>query len=74
MEQSIDYCLSDISNQLPYLTEQEIKITDFLILKGEAIVYWEELAQFAKDPQNVKLKTIKRAVSEIKRINTKYCF
>lgn len=47
------------------LTNQEIKIVNYLINKDA--VYWEELSQFAKNPQSVKLKTIKKVVSEIKR-------
>ena len=47
------------------LTAQEQNIVDFLKDKEEA--YWEELAQFSKDPTRVKLKSIKRAVSEIKK-------
>jgi len=49
------------------LTTQEFKIVDFLENHSGLEVAWEELAQFAKDPTNVKMKTIKRAVSEIKR-------
>lgn len=49
------------------LTEQETKIVDYLTAKTSGNVYWEELAQFSKSPQTVKLKTIKRAVSEIRR-------
>jgi hypothetical protein len=48
-------------------TEQEKNIIQYLQQKPNVDVKWEELAQFAKDPQNVKLKTIQRAVSEIKR-------
>jgi hypothetical protein len=47
------------------LTQQEQNIINFLKDKPEA--YWEELAQFSKDPTRVKLKSIKRAVSEIKK-------
>ncbi len=47
------------------LTNQEVNIINYL--KANANVSWEELVQFAKDPQTVKLKTIKKAVSEIKR-------
>jgi hypothetical protein len=47
------------------LTQQEINIVNFLKDKEEA--YWEELAQFSKDPTRVKLKSIKRTVSEIKK-------
>ena len=47
------------------ITEQEQKILNFCTNKQS--VYWEDLAQFAKDPQNVKLKTIRKVVSEVKR-------
>lgn len=47
------------------LTNQEVNIINYL--KSNQSVAWEELAQFAKEPQTVKLKTIKKAVSEIKR-------
>lgn len=47
------------------LTNQEVNIINYL--KSNQTVAWEELAQFAKEPQTVKLKTIKKAVSEIKR-------
>jgi hypothetical protein len=46
-------------------TAHELKVIDYLAPRSN--VYWEELAQFAKDPQSVKLKTIKKTVSEIKR-------
>ena len=49
------------------LTEQENKVVDFLITLKGGKAYWEELAQFAKDPQTVKIKTVKKTVSEIKR-------
>jgi len=49
------------------LTEQENKVVNYLCYKNGGLVYWEELAQFAKDPQNVKRKTIQKTVSEIKR-------
>jgi hypothetical protein len=49
------------------LTEQENKVVNYLCSKNGGKVYWEELAQFAKDPQNVKRKTIQKTVSEIKR-------
>jgi hypothetical protein len=47
------------------LTTQEQNITNFLSSKKEA--YWEELAQFAKEPSKVKLKTIQKAVSDIRK-------
>ena len=49
------------------LTEQENKISNYLIAKNGQTVFWEELAQFAKEPQKVKLKSIKRTVSEMRR-------
>lgn len=49
------------------LTEQEIRVIDFLMSKNNGSIYWEELAQFAKSPQTVKLKTIKKTISELKR-------
>ncbi len=47
------------------ITTQEQNILNFCTNKQ--VVYWEDLAQFAKDPQNVKLKTIRKVVSEVKR-------
>ena len=47
------------------LTVQENSIIKYLANKET--VPWEELAQFSKDPCSVKLNTIKRVVSEIKR-------
>jgi hypothetical protein len=49
------------------LSNQELKIVNYLKTKSEAPVAWEELAQFSKDPTSVKLKTIQRSVSEIKK-------
>lgn len=49
------------------LTEQETKVVDYLVPRTGKQVYWEELAQFAKDPQSVKIKTVKKTVSEIRR-------
>jgi hypothetical protein len=49
------------------LSEQETKVVDYLVPRSNDTVNWEELAQFAKDPQNVKIKTVKKTVSEIKR-------
>jgi len=49
------------------LTAQEQAIRDYVVSRPSRIVYLEELAQFAKDPQNVKCKTIQKTVSEIKR-------
>lgn len=47
------------------LTAQEQNVVNFLT--GKDTVYWEELAQFAKDPQNVKFKTLQKVVSDIRR-------
>jgi hypothetical protein len=47
------------------LTEKEIKIVNYL--NGKKSVAWEELAQFSKDPQSVKIKTVKRSILDIKR-------
>lgn len=49
------------------LTEQEARVVNFLLSKNNSTVKWEELAQFAKSPQTVKLKTIKKTISEIRR-------
>lgn len=49
------------------LTAQETKIYNYLKSKNNQKVAWEELAQFAKDPTAVKMKTIQRTVSEIKK-------
>jgi hypothetical protein len=46
-------------------TKQEQEIINYL--SDKEICAWEELAQFGKDPSSVKLKTIKRVVSEVKR-------
>src|SRR5665213_1144587 len=58
-----------MNDQLKF-SEQEASVKDYLIdnyVKSRDTIFWEELAQFAKDPQNVKIKTIKKVVSEIKR-------
>lgn len=47
------------------LSPQEHKVLEFLSSKQE--VYWEELAQFCKDPSTVKLKTVKKIVSDLKK-------
>jgi len=47
------------------LSPQEQNIIQFLIPKKE--VYWEELAQFCKNPQTVKLKTIKKIISDLRK-------
>lgn len=49
------------------LTEQETKVVDYLVPRTGKRVYWEELAQFAKDPQTVKIKTVRKTISEIRR-------
>lgn len=49
------------------LTTQERAIYNYVLTKPGRIIYLEELVQFAKDPQNVKCKTIQKTVSEIKR-------
>jgi len=49
------------------LTTLEKKVIDFLIAKNNSTVYWEELVQFAKDPQSVNRKTVLKWISEIKR-------
>lgn len=49
------------------LTAQEKAIHSYIVNKASRIIYLEELAQFAKDPQNVKCKTIQKTISEIKR-------
>jgi len=51
----------------PKFSEQETKVINYLISRNNSNVYWEELAQFSKDPETVKLKTIKKIVSEIRR-------
>lgn len=47
------------------LTFQEKNVIDFLSSKKE--IFWEELAQFCKEPSTVKLKTVKKVVSDIKK-------
>jgi len=49
------------------LTDQETKIINHLISRNHTVVFWEELAQFYKEPQTVKLNSIKRSISEIRR-------
>lgn len=49
------------------LTGQETKVIAFLNTKGDGPVHWEELAQFAKDPITVKLKTIQKVISDLKK-------
>lgn len=47
------------------LTPQEKNIVDFLVPKREA--FWEELAKFCKEPSKVKLRTVQKIVSDIKK-------
>lgn len=47
------------------ITNQEQKIINHCTNKS--IVTWQELAQYAKDPATVKLKTIQKAISDIKK-------
>lgn len=47
------------------LTPQENSIINYLSKKSEA--RWEELAQFAKDPQTVKLRTLQKVISDLKK-------
>jgi hypothetical protein len=49
------------------LTDQDRRVVNFLTAHNNSEVYWEELAQFSKDPRNVKLKTIQKTVSELRR-------
>lgn len=46
-------------------TTQETKVITYLT--GKKSAYWEELAQFCKDPGAVKLKTVKKIVSDIRK-------
>jgi hypothetical protein len=46
------------------ITNQEQKIINYL--EGKKEVAWEELAQFAKHPQEVKQKTLQKAISDLK--------
>lgn len=47
------------------LTTQEVNVVHYL--SGKSHVNWEDLAQFAKDPQTVKLKTLQKVVSDVKK-------
>ncbi len=47
------------------LTPQEQSIIKHL--SGKTQASWEELAQFAKDPQNVKLRTLQKVVSDLRK-------
>lgn len=49
------------------LTEQESKFLTYIKSKQANKIAYEEFAQFAKDPQAVKMKTIQRVISEIKK-------
>lgn len=49
------------------LSNQEAKVIAFLTASTANIVHWEELVQFAKDPEMVKLKTIQKLISNLKR-------
>lgn len=49
-----------------HLTNQEINIINFLT-SSKQDVSWEELIQFSKNPQTVKLKTVKKTISALKR-------
>lgn len=56
---------NNISTAVLKLTSQEQKIINYLSSKSE--VSWEELVVFVKDPQNVKMKTLQKVVSDVKR-------
>lgn len=47
------------------LTQQEKLVIDFL--SNKEVVFWEELAQFCKNPLTVKLRTVQKIVSDIKK-------
>lgn len=47
------------------LTKQEQNIINYC--SGKSVVPFEELAQFAKDPMQVKLSTLQKAVSDLKK-------
>lgn len=53
-----------MNNQIK-LTNQENKIINYLSSKDQ--VYWEELAQFAKDPKTVKFRTLQKVISDLKK-------
>lgn len=46
-------------------TPQEQSILNYL--QGKDYVSWQELAQFAKDPQTVKLRTTQKSVSDLRK-------
>jgi hypothetical protein len=48
------------------LTGQETKVIAFLTTNNRP-VFLEELAQFSKDPQKVKLRTVQKVVSDLKK-------
>jgi len=43
MEQSIDYCLSDISNQLPYVNDNEWNVFEYMHARVVKIIPLSEL-------------------------------
>lgn len=47
------------------ITNQEAQIITHCA--GKEVVSWEELAQYAKEPTTVKLKTLQKAVSDLKK-------
>lgn len=47
------------------LTQQESQVLNFLSQRKE--VYWEELAQFCKNPSTVKLKTVQKVISDLRK-------
>lgn len=47
------------------ITNQEAQIITHCA--GKKVVPWEELAQYAKEPTTVKLKTLQKAVSDLKK-------
>src|SRR5277367_1876899 len=47
------------------ITAQEQNVIQFLSDRDE--VFWEELVQFCKDPANVKLRTVQKIVSDIRK-------
>lgn len=49
------------------LTLHEIRIIDYLKRFNGQDVLWESLAKFSKEPTTVKLTTIQKSISEIKR-------
>lgn len=49
------------------LTDQEIKVVNYLSPLTEKEIPWDLLAQFSKNPNTVKYKSIQKVISEIKR-------